>query len=252
MPVPMPDRLRLERGPSRFGRGRFVPTPVALVAAVCCAWWPAVGLHAQTEEPLVLKTTPRLQEQVSQVMRSQAPTFFTGDNTSGRPDLDMVVEGHAQMRKGDLVIRADRMEYYQPDDLAKARGNVYINQGGNIYEGDTLELKVESFEGFFQNPKYQFLANGAYGQADRADFIDDKRMVMRNATYTTCRREGGPSWMPAWILRATTLRLDNDEEVGVAEGGVLRFQDVPILAFPAISFPLSAKRKSGFLPPTIG
>jgi LPS-assembly protein len=25
------------------------------------------------------------------------------------------------------VIKADRLEYYQPDDLAKARGNVHIN-----------------------------------------------------------------------------------------------------------------------------
>jgi LPS-assembly protein len=30
-----------------------------------------------------------------------------------------------------LVIRADRLEYYQPDDLAKARGNVRINRAGN-------------------------------------------------------------------------------------------------------------------------
>ena len=255
MPVPMPDRPRpprLQRLSRPSGRGRFVPTPVALVAAALCGLWPMVGLHAQTDEPLQLKTTPRLQEQIPQVMRDQAPTFFSGDSTTGRPDLDMIVEGHAMMRKGDLVIRADRLEYYQPDDMAKARGNVHINQAGNIYEGDTLELKVESFEGFFQNPSYQFLANGAYGKADRADFIDDKRMVMRNATYSTCRREGGPDWMPAWILRATTLRLDNAEETGVAEGAVLRFQDVPIMAFPAMSFPLSDKRKSGFLPPTIG
>ncbi len=244
----MPDRPR----PSRHTRrGRFVPTPVALVAAALCAMLPVAGLHAQTEAPLVLKPSPLLQEKLPQAMRDQSPTFFSGDSTTGRPDLDMVIEGNAMMRKGDMVIRADRMEYYQPDDLAKARGNVHINQAGNLYDGEVLELKVDAFEGFFQKPSYQFLANGAYGSADRADFIDDKRMVMRNASYTTCRREGGPSWMPAWILRATTLRIDNEEEVGVAEGGVLRFQDVSILALPEMSFPLSNKRKSGFLPPTI-
>ncbi|WP_394329431.1 LPS-assembly protein LptD [Rhodoferax koreense] len=244
----MPDRLRLPRPPSR---GRFVLTPVAMVAAAVCAWLPAVGVHAQTDDGLVLKPSAQLQEQLPRTARDQVPIFFSGDSTTGRPDLDTVIEGNAVMRKGDLVIKADRMEYYQPDDLAKARGNVHINQAGNIYEGETLELKVEAFEGFFQKPSYQFLANGAYGNADRADFIDDKRMVMHNATYSTCRREGGPSWMPAWILRATTLRIDNDEEVGIAEGGVLRFQDVPILALPEMSFPLSNKRKSGFLPPTI-
>jgi len=248
MPAPMPDRPRFPRTSSR---GRFVLTPVAMVAAVLCGMLPATGLHAQTDDPLVLKPSPQLQEKLPQAMRDGTPTFFSGDNTTGRPDLDMVIDGHAVMRKGDMVIKADRMEYYQPDDLAKARGNVHINQAGNIYEGEYLELKVEAFEGFFQKPSYQFLANGAYGNADRADFIDDKRSVMHNATYSTCRREGGPSWMPAWILRATTLHIDNDEEVGIAEGGVLRFQDVPILALPEMSFPLTSKRKSGFLPPTV-
>ncbi|MDB5894713.1 MAG: biosynthesis protein [Rhodoferax sp.] len=248
----MPDRPRVSRALCRAPRrGRFVPTPVALVAAALCAMLPVTAAHAQADEPLVLQPSTQLQEKMPSVMRDQAPTFFSGDSTTGRPDLDMVIDGNAMMRKGDLVIRADRLEYYQPDDLAKARGNVHINQAGNVYEGESLELKVEAFEGVFQKPSYQFLANGAYGTADRADFLDDKHMVMRNATYTTCRREGGPSWMPAWILKATALRIDNDEEEGVAEGAVLRFKDVPIMAFPEMSFPLTSKRKSGFLPPTI-
>jgi LPS-assembly protein len=114
------------------------------------------------------------------------------------------------------VIKADRLEYYQPDDLAKARGNVLINRQGNVYRGPQLELKVDAFEGFFNQPSYEFLRNGAYGQADRVDFIDDKRSVVRNATYTTCRPEDGPGWMPDWIMRAASIRLDQEEDVGTA------------------------------------
>jgi lipopolysaccharide assembly outer membrane protein LptD (OstA) len=40
--------------------------------------------------------------------------------------------------------------------------------------------------------------------------------------------------------------------VGVARGAVLEFKGVPILPVPYISFPLSDKRKSGLLPPTMG
>ncbi|RZJ06964.1 MAG: LPS-assembly protein LptD, partial [Haliea sp.] len=163
-----------------------------------------------------------------------------------------VIEGGAVLRRGDTVIRADRLEYYQPDDLAKARGSVRINRAGDLFEGPLLELKVDSFEGFFNEPTYHFLAADAYGEADRIDFIDDKRAIIRNATYTTCKRKPGPSWMPDWILRAASIRIDNEEEVGQASGAVLRFMDVPILPVPSISFPLSDKRKSGFLPPTIG
>lgn len=193
-----------------------------------------------------------LAEQVPTIMREQSPTFYYGDRSSGQADENLVLEGNAVMRKSDMVVRADRMEYTQADDMAKAQGNVYVNRGGNIYTGERLELKVDAFEGFFEKPTYKFLANGGQGDASRAEFLDDKRLLLRDATYSTCRREGGPSWMPAWMLKARTLNIDTEEEVGIAEGGVLRFQDVPILAFPEMSFPLTDKRKSGFLPPTVG
>jgi LPS-assembly protein len=232
---------------------RFPLTPVAVVA---CALIHGGAARAQVppaaDPPLQLKPSPMLREDIPPAARDQMPTFVTGDSVHGTPDLDTVVEGHAQLRRGDTVIRADRLEYYAPDDLARARGNVHINRAGNVFEGPLLELKVESFEGFFNQPKYRLLRNDAYGEADRVDFIDDKRSIIRNASYTTCQRKPGPDWMPDWILRATSIRLDEEEEVGQAQGATLNFKGVPILPVPSMSFPLTDKRKSGVLPPTVG
>ena len=208
--------------------------------------------NAGAGEPLKLKSSPQLDELIAPTVRSALPTFLYGDRTSGRTDLETVLEGDAVLRRGDTVIRADRLEYYQPDDQAKARGNVHINRAGNVYEGPQLELKLDAGEGFFLQPTYQLLQNGAHGEADRVDFLDEKRVVVTNATYTTCRRLPGPSWVPDWILRAASLNLDNEEDVGVAQGATLSFMGVPILPVPYLSFPLSGARKSGFLPPTIG
>jgi LPS-assembly protein len=230
-------------------RARFCLTPVALVA---CALLNAGTARAQAQPLLPLKPSPMLGEQIPQPDRERLPTHISGQRIFGRTDLETVIEGDAQLRRGDTVIRADRLEYYQPDDLAKARGNVRINRAGNIFEGPLLELKVEAFEGFFNEPRYRFLRNDAYGEADRVDFIDDKRAIIRNATYTTCQRKPGPSWMPDWILRAASLRIDNEEETGQASGASLSFMGVPILPVPALSFPLSERRKSGLLPPTVG
>jgi LPS-assembly protein len=230
-------------------RARFPLTPLALVASALLHTGAA---HSQAQPPLVLKPSPLLREDIPGPVRDQLPTYLSGDRVSGRTDVQTVIEGGAELRRGDTVIRADRLEYYQPDDLAKARGHVRINRAGNTYEGPLLELKVEAFEGFFNEPRYHFLRNDAYGQADRVDFIDDKRSIIRNATYTTCRRQPGPSWMPDWILRATSIRIDEEAEVGQASGAVLDFMGLPVLPVPALSFPLSDKRKSGVLPPTIG
>jgi LPS-assembly protein len=144
------------------------------------------------------------------------------------------------------------LRYDQPEDLARAEGHVRINRTGNVFEGPELALKVEAFQGHFLRPSYQFLKNGAHGEAERVDFIDDKRAIIRNATYTTCRRTPGPTWLPDWILRAGTLRVDSVEDVGQAEDAMLSFKGVPILPIPSVSFPMSDRRKSGVLPPTIG
>jgi len=209
--------------------------------------------HAQAPAgPVTLSSSPMLAEGVSNAPEDEGPTFVFGDRISGRPDLETVIEGNAELRRGATSMRADRIEYYQPDDQLKSRGNVRINNAGNRFEGPALELKLDRFEGFFTTPRYQFLANGGNGQAERVDFIDDKHLSAHRASYTTCERDNEESWKPAWELTATRVDFDLDREVGVATGAVVRFKEVPILAFPKVSFPLSDKRKSGFLPPTLG
>jgi LPS-assembly protein len=131
----------------------------------------------------MLRESSRLQEQIEPKTRDALPVFVKGDTVTGRTDLDTAVEGRAELRKGDMVIRADRLQYNQPTDLAKALGHVHINRAGNVYEGPALELRVDAFEGFFTLPSYQFLRNRAHGQADRIDFLDEQRAVIHNATF---------------------------------------------------------------------
>lgn len=230
--------------------GRFALAPVCLSVAL----FQSTLASAQVlgADPLLLRPSPLLQEQLSPQVRSSLPTFVSGQHISGRPDLETVIEGEAMLRKGDIVIKADRLAYDQPTDLARAMGHVLVNRAGNVYEGPLLELRVDAFEGFFNEPSYHFLRNDAHGQASRVDFLDDQRAVIHDATYTTCRRQPGPSWMPDWILKATTISLDNEEDVGTASGALLSFKGVPLLPVPFITFPLSDKRKSGVLPPTLG
>ena len=236
----------------------FVLSRLAVLVGLACA---AMALRAQTTPPppppavldtLTLKSNSQLDEKLPSEQASKLPIFVQGDRMSGRPDLETLIEGNVVLRKAGTVIQADHIEYDQPSDQAKASGNVRINRKGDVFEGPLLELKVDAFEGFVEAPRYHFLKNDGQGQADRVDFLDESHTVIHNATYTTCRRKPGPEWLPDWVLRASQISMDSDEDVGVAQGAVLSFKGVPLLPIPAISFPLSDKRKSGFLPPTIG
>ncbi len=256
----MPDLLRTSLSPVRAFAHNAPPCPrTALahgVAAALCLL-PLLALAQESPPPpdgppLVLRASSQLQETIPDAVRAQMPTFVSGDHIEGQPDVRAVLEGNAELRRADTVIRAQRMEYTVPEDFLQAQGQVRINRAGNVYEGTLLELRVNAFEGFFNDARYQFLRNAAHGQAERVDFLDRDRAIVRQATYTTCERTDEATWQPGWMLRADKIHLDMAEEVGRAEGAVLEFQGVPILPLPRISFPLSDKRKSGLLPPTIG
>jgi LPS-assembly protein len=202
---------------------------------------------------LKLKISPQLQEQLSPAQRSDGPIFVQGERMSSETGATLVIEGDVELRRAGLVMRANRMEYEQASGIAHARGDVHVNQGGNVFEGQALDLQVDSFEGSFTKSRYQLLSiTDAHGEASGIDFLDETRAVVHDATFTTCKREPYADWVPAWFLRADTLNMDFDEQVADGEDVTVRFQNVPVLGLPEMTFPLTDARQSGFLSPTFG
>jgi LPS-assembly protein len=193
-----------------------------------------------------LKLTPQLIEN-RPVDRSTAPTFVRGERVSGRPDLDVTVEGDAQLRKAGTSLTADRIDYNQVEDELEANGNVRYFSQGDLVTGPRLRLRVEAQQGYFLQPEYLFGRNEGRGRSDRLDFLGEGKALLTNSTYTTC-----PTTSDDWYLKADTITLDYGKEQGTGRNGVVYFKGVPILASPWLQFPLGEARQSGFLPPTFG
>ena len=228
-----------------------------LLAWTLPAWLPAA--HAQTlltqptesPRPLSLRPSSALQDRPV-VDESLLPLFVTGDRLTGQTEGEMTVEGNAMLRRGTGMIRGDRLSYDSRTERARAQGNVLINRDGNTFEGPEVDVNVNTYEGYFNQPSYHLAINGGNGDASRVDFINRSEAVAHDATFSTCAREPGQTWSPDWVLQASRIDFDQENDVGFARNVVLRFKDVPILAAPAMSFPLSDKRKTGLLPPTMG
>ncbi|MBU3721789.1 MAG: LPS-assembly protein LptD [Limnohabitans sp.] len=201
---------------------------------------------------MVLQNSLRLEEKISDLERKQSPVFVSGRRIDARPDLDLVIEGDAILRKQGLSVRAQRIEYDQSQDTLKAQGQVRIMREGNVFEGPSLQLQADSFQGKFLQPTYSLLKGGGHGEAAEIEFIDAQRATVRNATYTTCSRVPGPSWLPEWVLKAASLQVNEEDNTVQAKDMQLRFKDVPILAAPSLTFPLNSARQSGLLAPLIG
>ena len=161
---------------------------------------------SEAETPgLILQNSPRLEEKLTDADRRKSPIHVSGQGIKARPDLDLLIQGEALIRKQGLVIRSDRIEYDQANDTLNAEGHVRIKREGNLFEGPSLNLHLDTFQGKFLQPQFQLLKGGGHGSASEIEFMDAQRAVIRNATSTTCSRVPGPSWLPEWILKAASF-----------------------------------------------
>lgn len=265
----MPLAARLRR-PSR-PRFALVPAPLPLACAAALASLAALPVAAQTAAQAAapapaqaasaaaptapasasapaLQPSTHLADAPDGDAARQRPVLLQADKLTVRPDIDAQAEGAVEFRRAGTVIRADRLGYDSASDTATARGHVEIQRPGVRYRGSELQLQVQRFEGYFQQPEFELFTLGSGGKAERIDFLDSSRSRLQKAIYTSCPRDDGQG--PDWLLRTDRVRLDLEINEGVAEGALLEFLGVPLLALPKVSFPLSDARKSGWLPPT--
>src|SRR5665213_102584 len=150
------------------------------------------------------------------------------------------------MRRAQGVPKTDKIYFFQPEDEVFATGSVRLYEGGGLYTGPELHLRLDDDHGYFVAPDYAFGNNGSRGFADRINYLDREHSQLINPIYTTC-----PPGDYEWYLVADTMNLDQGTKEGTSRNAVIYFEGVPILASPWLSFPLSDARRSGFLPPTL-
>ncbi len=217
--------------------------PLALVAGLLGG-----TANAQSDAP-ALAPSRSLNNPPSGELARSLPIVLRAQAIQGQPDLLTEAQGNAELRRGGLVLRADKLQYDLPTDTVRAAGDVRVSRHGAVYTGPELQLGVERFEGYFLQPVFEFPNLGSGGRADRLDFLGSSQSRAHNASYTSCPREGPAE--PAWQLQTRSVLFDLDANEGLAEGAKLRFLGVTLLGLPTLSFPLSDARKSGWLPPTV-
>ncbi|MFZ6726827.1 LPS-assembly protein LptD [Undibacterium sp. MH2W] len=176
-----------------------------------------------------------------------APVVVRAENVVGRPERDIHFENNVEIVKGSTTLTADKANYLYLEDEFNAEGNVKVQRSGDCFESDSARLQLESGIGNVSKANYHLLETNAQGKAERIEFLDAERSIVHQGTYSTCEGTN-----PDWYLSADTLSLDSGLDTGVAGKSVLYFLGKPILGTPALTFPLSGARHSGFLPPTIG
>lgn len=225
--------------------------PLPLAAALALALPPAMAQDAAVDqEPLRLKPSKQLNQRKKDGARPAMA--LSAERIQSEVDVLSTAEGDVQLRYGNMLLRTQTLRYDHAQDLATAEGQVELSQNGALLRGPKLSLFIDRFEGELTSPSYFFSATGGSGTAKSLRFLGEQRMRADEATYSTCPvSEDGERQQRDWELQTKSLKLDFEAGEGVAVGAVVRFLGVPILAAPALSFPLGDQPKSGLLPPNV-
>ena len=154
--------------------------------------------------------------------------------------------GNAEITRDDRQARADRIEYYSEQNLARFYGNINYWERDLFLRSDSGYIEFDQETGAFHNVAYVFTGNRLRGNAE--GFALDagaKTRISGVANHTSC--DPGNQF---WALSADRISLDHAEEWGSARNVVLRIKDIPVFYAPYLSFPLSARRKTGLLIPS--
>ncbi len=155
--------------------------------------------------------------------------------------------GGVLLRRGNKLAGAESARYDPNQRALVLEGGVRYEDPGTQITSELAEFAYDSGRIRFTGAEFSLGGSNARGSADELLISQDGRIEFDNVSYTTC-----PPGSNDWSLHAGNIELDTQRGVGTARGVKLRFQGIPILYAPYLSFPIGDARKSGVLTPEIG
>jgi LPS-assembly protein len=253
-------RRKLKTKLSASGLPKLLATVFAL--SLGSAWQTAYaacdtsGANCNCEPDVI----PFLNSDLEPSENGQLPISLEGDEVESIGDGIVLLRGNAELVQGRQRLTGDELRYNRSTDEIEGSGDVaWRSPAGDWLQTDFLKVQVPTQIGEAGKSEFKMAArNGinddtesvavqARGSADQV-FLEGAGVTrLKKVIYTTCA-EGQDDVM----LSASELELDQNTGRGVAKNLGVRFKGIPIFYFPALSFPINDKRKTGVLFPEFG
>lgn len=180
-------------------------------------------------------------------------TYISADKLYNNSAEETFLEGNVEIRRKQLKLFSDSINYSPLTDRATANGNLVIEQDGMVLRAPKGSAKLGTGESLMTDTTFELKDINGKGRADSMQYDGISTLTLENPNYTVCEVPNpGAADQGDWYISADSLEIDQSAEVGRARGAKVVFQGVPILGAPYFSFPTSDRRKSGLLPPSFG
>ncbi|HEY6543697.1 MAG TPA: LPS assembly protein LptD, partial [Dokdonella sp.] len=158
-----------------------------------------------------------------------------------------VLEGKAEIRQLDLLLRAEKITYDADTSDYTAQGPITYQDRGLLLAADAASGNADRDQCTLEGVRYQLLGSRGNGVASVAITTDIDHARLTGATFSTCDVAN-----QQWAFAAREIELDRVEGIGRARDVTFRVRNVPVFWLPYARFPLDDRRVSGFLFPNVG
>lgn len=163
------------------------------------------------------------------------------DRKTGR----YVLEGNVVARRGDLTLRAERVELVPDANLAEAMGAVVLEVGPDRLTAERVRIELDDRTGLMLDGQLFIAQDHVTVSGERLEKTGETTYSIRRGRVTSCLCEDGA---PSWSITGRRIRL----AVGgyaLVEWPTFRIKGVPVLTLPYGIFPVRTERTTGLLFP---
>ena len=177
----------------------------------------------------------------------QLPLSISADKAQGQHQNSLTFSGNVHVSRGAHRLIADQATMDRTKSELKAVGDVHFQAPNLLIESKGLSANAAENTIEMSEATYRLRTDPTHGKAQKIEIKQKEQIfALSKGTFTTCP-EGDNSWQ----IEAGRIELNGEAEWGSARNSVVKIAGVPIMWIPYMTFPITDKRKSGLLFPSI-
>lgn len=170
---------------------------------------------------------------------------------TGRAEVDLnagaLFSKEILVRRGDGLLMAPGASYDRDSGQISMADGLRYQDMQTAISGRAARFNILDNELRIDGAEFYLFAVPSRGSADSIAVQQANDLRMKDVRYTSCA-PGNEDW----LLRAGRISVDGEKGIATARDARILFKGVPILYTPWISYPVTNKRKTGFLLPDLG
>jgi lipopolysaccharide assembly outer membrane protein LptD (OstA) len=152
--------------------------------------------------------------------------------------------GDVEVRYGEFLLFADRVEYNIETRDVLAEGNVVAQSGGEVIRAERVLFNLETGRGTIEKAS-GIIPPSILFEAETLERKREDLYSLKRARVTACTQPN-----PRWSFGLSKANLKKDDYLEMWDA-VIRVKNVPVFYLPYLRYPLK-ERGTGFLLPRIG